>query len=54
MFRICSHGSREARRGEEPWLEGPYALRQREHPDGEAGGAPHWLPMVIDAAKPVM
>jgi hypothetical protein len=28
VFHICSHGSRDARRGAEPWLEGAYALRQ--------------------------
>jgi hypothetical protein len=29
MFHICSHGSRDARGGKEPWLEGAHALRQR-------------------------
>jgi hypothetical protein len=29
MFHICSHGSRDARRGAEPGLEGAHALRQR-------------------------
>ena len=29
MFHLCSHGSRDAGSGAEPWLEGPYALRQR-------------------------
>jgi hypothetical protein len=30
MFHVCSHGSRDARRGAEPWLEGAaHALRQR-------------------------
>ena len=27
MFHFCSHASGDARCGEEPWLEGPYALR---------------------------
>jgi hypothetical protein len=30
LFHLCSHGSRDPRRGAEPWLEGTYALRQRE------------------------
>jgi hypothetical protein len=32
LFHLCSHGSRDARRGTEPWLEGAYALRQRLSP----------------------
>jgi hypothetical protein len=29
MFHLCSHGSRDARRGTEPWVKGAHALRQR-------------------------
>jgi hypothetical protein len=29
MFHLCSHGSRDARRGAGPGLEGAYALRWR-------------------------
>jgi hypothetical protein len=29
VFHVCSHASRDARRGAEPWLESAYALRQR-------------------------
>jgi hypothetical protein len=29
LFHFCSHGSRDARRGAEPRMEGAYALRQR-------------------------
>jgi hypothetical protein len=29
MFPFCSYERRDARRGEEPWLEGAYALRPR-------------------------
>jgi hypothetical protein len=29
MFHLCSHGSRDARRGEKPRLAGAHALRQR-------------------------
>jgi hypothetical protein len=43
MFHLCSHGSRNARRGEEPWLEGPYALRQWL-PAGDVLHAPLRLP----------
>ena len=28
MFHLCPDGSRDARRGPKPWLEGAYALRQ--------------------------
>jgi hypothetical protein len=43
MFHVCSHGSRDARRSEKPWLEGAYALRQRL-PARDALHAPVRLP----------
>ena len=46
MFHVCSHGSRDARRGEEPWLEGAYALRQRL-PAGNAIHAEVRLPQAM-------
>jgi hypothetical protein len=29
VFHLCSHGSRDAKPGAKPWLEGAHALRQR-------------------------
>jgi hypothetical protein len=39
MFHFCSHGSRNAWRGAQPWLEGAYALRQRLSPGNEIHAA---------------
>jgi hypothetical protein len=48
VFHICSHGSRDARRGEKPWLEGAYALRQRL----PAGNHINAKMRLLEAARP--
>jgi hypothetical protein len=48
MFHLCSHGSRDDRRGAKPGLEGPHALRQRL----SAGDALHAQVRLPQAAGP--
>jgi hypothetical protein len=49
MFYLCSHGSRDARRGEKPWLGGAYALRQRLSPGNQVYEA-LCLPQAVSTA----